>query len=739
MSVDDKLARLAEQKLIAIKNFHLDLMRKADRLRLPDNYIKGTGNNKAVMGDFNNPLNPLNNGINPNTNTCTAIPQNAAGFYGRPACLSERPTIIPMTQSEGAHTSDASANGTESDIFSRSNGGIDFSGVQDHSVPFPDNRIQRRDANGNIDWSGMHMEPSSNVPINIQNVNGKPVATGFVDTGEYNGPFGGTNSVIFKGGSKTYAAAGQGAVYDIKTTANQGEIDPSIQYSLQQAVSGSEQNEIELKENANNENCRLTLDANNGKITITITGGPDQYNSTIVMTGNDITCTTHTFKVIANDEIDFYAGEQSSSIVMIKDNITMHSKVINENGDNLITMDAKLIMQNCGGGTSPAPTVPEIPGGDIGAIGGDIGSISEVAAIDVSNIAGDMNIGNITEGLNLDGVTDFTNGLDTDKLTNGLSDLTNQIGGADFSNISSNFQSQLSGMADQAKNAVGGLIENSQGLIQNVQQTATELTGKINTVTEQVKDSISAGVDNLTNATTELSAQVGNISQKSIFNAEIVTSSIGDFTSSTNQASSLMDNIISNQPSINNLPIDLSNMPVSLPDNFIINNNGEVDPTKAIITFADVNIKEYFLNEINKINTLNDEEKTLLVNYLCNIYDLKSTLKDIIDFIKNYPLIQFYLYIARLYANNMHNYMSNWSQIILDDVKETNLITVHQLENNMAQMKINVLRFKGTLNKYEENIREQMIESINTFLIDYIDSCDNLIKIKKEYSKKDTL
>ena len=126
MSVDDKLARLAEQKLIAIKNFHLDLMRKADRLRLPDNYIKGTGNNKAVMGDFNNPLNPLNNGINPNTNTCTAIPQNAAGFYGRPACLSERPTIIPMTQSEGAHTSDASANGTESDIFSRSNGGIDF-------------------------------------------------------------------------------------------------------------------------------------------------------------------------------------------------------------------------------------------------------------------------------------------------------------------------------------------------------------------------------------------------------------------------------------------------------------------------------------------------------------------------------------------------------------------------------------------------------------------------------------
>ena len=195
----------------------------------------------------------------------------------------------------------------------------------------------------------------------------------------------------------------------------------------------------------------------------------------------------------------------------------MHSKVINENGDNLITMDAKLIMQNCGGGTSPAPTVPEIPGGDIGAIGGDIGSISEVAAIDVSNIAGDMNIGNITEGLNLDGVTDFTNGLDTDKLTNGLSDLTNQIGGADFSNISSNFQSQLSGMADQAKNAVGGLIENSQGLIQNVQQTATELTGKINTVTEQVKDSISAGVDNLTNATTELSAQVGNISQKSIF------------------------------------------------------------------------------------------------------------------------------------------------------------------------------------------------------------------------------
>lgn len=400
-NMNTRIDYLHLKQLEEIRNDQLDYWRHCKSNELPDGYIKGRGNNRGFIGELQDPL-YFDNGINPNSNMATVWPQNIPGWLGRAPGISQPPKPRPWNQTAGAHTNDASSNGTEADIFANTNAGSDNTGDQNGMVKLPSNVQMIVNANGKVNWTGSNSQPPSGAEIDFEFVNGKPKAIGYSTSSGYDQvyPFLRPGMSCTKGFGDNYTVNGQGATYDIMVKAAKGEVDPAIDYisANADAVSGSGGNgDIEIKTNENDEYARLTMDANNGKITLTITGGEHQYNSTIVMTGNDITCTTHCFRVIADDEIDLIAGDQKSVISMTKDNIAMSqnekstitmtkdniamsqnekstitmtkasitiaSKAITENADTNIGMNAKMIMQNCDGLPVPVPVpVPSIPG-----------------------------------------------------------------------------------------------------------------------------------------------------------------------------------------------------------------------------------------------------------------------------------------------------------------------------------------------------------------------------------------
>lgn len=418
-NMNTRIDYLHLKQLEEIRNDQLDYWRHCRSNELPDGYIKGKGNNRGFVGELKDPL-YFDNGVDPNSNMATVWPQTIPGWLGRAPGISDPAKPRPWNQTAGAHTNDASSNGTEADIFANTNAGSDNTGDQNGTVKLPSNVQMIVTANGKVNWTGSNSQPPSGTEVDFEFVNGKPKVIGYSTASGYDQiyPFLRPGMNCTKGFGDNYTVNGQGATYDIMVKAAKGEADPAIDYISANAgaVSGSDEDGgggIEIKTNENDEYARITMDANNGKITLTITGGEHQYNSTIVMTGDDITCTTHWFRVIADDEIDLIAGDQKSVISMTKDHIAMSqnekstitmtkasiaiaAKAITETADTTIRMNAKMIMQNCGGLPVPIPIpIPAIPGiTDIAN-----GLVQEAATAVAGAVTSNLGLGDALGGL----------------------------------------------------------------------------------------------------------------------------------------------------------------------------------------------------------------------------------------------------------------------------------------------------------------------------------------------------
>ena len=280
MSVKDHINYIQQQKILILQQQHKEFDQHFNSYRLKDGYIKGQGNKKCNLGRLDigeNPPSPLyfDNGINPNSGMITALPQNEPGFIGGTPGYSTPPTPVPRTSNAGANSHDVSANGTEADIFSCVNAGVDYTDNRDCKTTIARHGLGCfRTSSGQLKWFGNWTEPVAGQEFNTDMINGKTRLTEAITSDFDKLSLHLRPGMHATGGiGNSTVVQGQGGTWEVRTGAAKEEVDPEIDYITAGTSSGSEENEIELKQNEYDEFCNIKMDANNGKITINVTGG----------------------------------------------------------------------------------------------------------------------------------------------------------------------------------------------------------------------------------------------------------------------------------------------------------------------------------------------------------------------------------------------------------------------------------------------------------------------------------
>lgn len=717
---------------------------------------EGESTNKVILGPtgIEDPFYNVNNGMNPNNNGATAINIDRPGSHIHIPNQPRKP--IPYTQTDGAHSFDASSNGTELDILALQSTGVSFEQNQEDVLQLPSNMSIMADESGNIKWFGQKHVHVAGEEVTIMRNNGKTRILNNTSPQYYcqTTPFI-PGTCASKGMGDNIFVNGPNATGTLEAKAVKGEWDTLQDFA---AISTSSSNDSEIKTNDNNEFCRMVLNANDGKITLTITGGEKQYNSTIVMTGDDILCTTHLFRVIANDEIDLYAGNQKSSIIMNKSNIAMK---------------ATKIKQNCGG-LLPVPIpvpIPSIPG-----LNGVIGNIANGLVQNLAqNALGNLNFGSFGGPLAM-GISALTGGgFD---IKSGLTALAGQaLGASGLGNILGNIGNigsmlDIGNIANGALGKIGvGEIFNSvsgslgkvgevfNSVVNPVTQVVSNIQGTIDKVIEPAKTAV-AGISQTINqgisgvndfvektvgqGTQQIVNQAGEIFNKAANTATDtinrvtqqvtgpVNKVINNVTSEVNRATSGLQNTfnkVTNIPNIDpNKQIDFSSLPVWQLNSLEVHQNDIAEVHANAITI------DIWKEIIDAQEDFTAEEKKELYQYIFNVYELEQLIQRLYQLLVfDIPLALFNLYFIYMYYYVLNKYLNTWIKIINDYTENTNTVTILQIENDIASMKINILQAKETMKTQIENemLRENILTSLNVFLSDYIDFSDTLITIIK--------
>ena len=177
-----------------------------------------------------NPPSPLyfDNGINPNNGMCTAVPQNVPGFIGGFPSYSTPPTPIARTANTNANSHDVSTNGTEADIFSCVNAGVDYTDNQDCTANIARPGLSCfRTNNNRFNWFGHWSEPVAGQEFNTEIVNGKVRLTEAItdklsELSLHLRPGMQAN----KGMGDSTQVHGQGGTWEVRVGADKNEVDP---------------------------------------------------------------------------------------------------------------------------------------------------------------------------------------------------------------------------------------------------------------------------------------------------------------------------------------------------------------------------------------------------------------------------------------------------------------------------------------------------------------------------------
>lgn len=233
MSAKDHINYIQQQKLLMLQQQHKEFDQHFNMYRLQDGYIKGQGNKKCNIGRLDvgvNPPDPLyfDNGINPNSGMVTALPQNEAGFIGGAPGYSTPPLPVPRTSNAGANSYDVSANGTEADIFSCSNAGVDYTDNRDCKATIARHGLGCfRTSSGQLKWFGNWTEPVAGQEFNTDMINGKTRLTEAITSDFDKLSLHLRPGMHATGGiGNSTVVQGQGGTWEARVGANEKEVDP---------------------------------------------------------------------------------------------------------------------------------------------------------------------------------------------------------------------------------------------------------------------------------------------------------------------------------------------------------------------------------------------------------------------------------------------------------------------------------------------------------------------------------
>ena len=535
------------------------------------------------------------------------------------------------------------------------------------------------------------------------------------------------------------------------------------------------------------------MDANNGKITINITGGEKQYSSTIIMTGDAITCVTHTFNVLAEESINMFAGEQKSSIVMNKEQIaitnneqssitltkptlTIQSLMIMENAKTLLKMDAAMIMENCkagkssGTGETPAAQPTTTIGAQLTAqvqnftsnitnnlVGNFTQNFTGIGNIlnnfgNIGNMLGNLNIGNMLGNLNISNML-------------GNLDIGNMLGKLNIGNMLGNL-GDISGILQKGIDGFG--LDKISGLCENFNLgNLGDLKGIIGGATDFCKNldigniiklpNISIpgiNIPNISNISKDLLGgiklpDIGKITEpvtsaienvtaplnKGISNiTETVNKSIGKvgttITNLAGKAKNGIEKVTSSIPKIENID----------PTNLIIHMNASND----VNAHSDQDIDEYIIQQNQIIHNIvynntsyTDEEKQALYEYYTGLYNFAIYITELYNiFIYELPIIYIQVVLLEQYLIDAINYINIINQIVLDFVNNTTKITINQIIHDLKDRQIYCLQLQQFVNKNMNNdtLKKEINILIDDYLNNYLSLNENLITLIKQLS-----
>ena len=468
----------------------------------------------------------------------------------------------------------------------------------------------------------------------------------------------------------------------------------------------------------------------------------NQYSSTIILTGDDITCITHVFNVLAEDEINLLAGQQNSSITMDKDQIAVQSPMILENAKTLLKMDAAMIMENCkasaGGGVGGIA-------GKLASIGGKLAAVAQNVTQNISNalansglngalnnamqgglnsLGGLGNLGGLTQGLS----NNFMQGLNSlssfNNVAQGLGGAGDILGKTDIGNA---LQQSLS----QAGNTLGQITSSVSNQVQSITNTVTNNIQQgmqtINKATQTVHETINQGtqalggaINNATQGITGAVQKIGSAAQ------QIVSNTIGQAESLINKATSGVS-----LPSIDNLPI----MHINANDISIIyanDNEIEINNDKFIQQQYQI-----IYNYVYNMNLNEEEEKQQLYIYYITLYNYTICLDQLSNvIICDFPINFAALYLLNVYMQDVQDYTNNINLIVQDYINNTSHFTIKQIIHDQNDKRIKYLQIQESLRQNVKNdiIKNEVIKLINQYIEDYIELTNNLITLTKELS-----
>ena len=137
---------------------------------------------------------------------------------------------------------------------------------------------------------------------------------------------------------------------------------------------------------------------------------------------------------------------------------------------------------------------------------------------------------------------------------------------------------------------------------------------------------------------------------------------------------------------------------------------------------------------IYSIDEFDENTKQELYNYYTGLYDFGVTIEELCNFIVyDFPVCFTYLNLCYIFINDVQKYINDVGQIFNDFVNEEQNITIQQIIHDQEDIKIQCLQLQEYIKTVieNENVRNNIIDIIDYYAINYIELTNNLITLIK--------
>lgn len=471
-------------------------------------------------------------------------------------------------------------------------------------------------------------------------------------------------------------------------------------------ITGSDENQQEIKVNNNTCNININLDGNDEFIEISIQSGEKQNTSKIRIDGDTIYSYTQQYTIEAEDYIEMFAGERNSHVLMNKTNIIadIGKSEINMMKDNIIadvnktkinmttstiTMDASMIYQNSQKSKSSSPKppfTPNVPGG----------SMSEPNKVKSEE---DQKKQQKEAQRKTEESRNYAERLET-SIQSAVSEVQNTINNA--MNTVQQAVNQFEMPTDIAD--ISNSFINPDTINHGINEIATGISSITDTLRENLP--IAEFSDAAGNIINSIGTSAQNIVNQGI---DLVTNSI--VADENICRGNILDNIII-FGGIDNVPFTFNPY---MTINAVKNNDSDNDNTwseqnitnnQVMRSSGSINFEDLSAERQKEVLMAIDKVEKLVQDYYDLIHvTIPNWLKQCTEFMQSIDDLLFILdYTIR---------------IINDDLNDTKYVTAKQLENDIGQLKITAILEKEKLrNEYDDNAElTKQIDIVNMELM----------------------